>query len=63
MIRAAEVLCKDIDFVRADFYDTEHKIYFGELTMTPGSGLEVFEPVSFDAYLGGLWKLSGSRRN
>lgn len=57
MIRAAERLCRDIDFIRADFYDTEHKIYFGELTTTPEGGLAVFEPATFDAYLGSLWKL------
>jgi len=61
MIRAAETLCNDVDFVRADFYDTENKIYFGELTTTPGSGLEMFEPVTFDAYLGEMWKLPSAR--
>ncbi|HEX4229961.1 MAG TPA: ATP-grasp fold amidoligase family protein [Bryobacteraceae bacterium] len=63
MIRAAGMLCKDIDFMRADFYDTEHKIYFGELTVTPGSGLEMFHPLAFDAYLGSLWRLPGARHN
>jgi TupA-like ATPgrasp len=62
MIQAAEKLCRDIDFIRADFYETEHKIYFGELTATPGSGLERFDPVAFDAYLGSLWKLPAKAR-
>lgn len=57
MIRAAAILCRDIDFVRADFYDTGYKIYFGELTSMPGSGLERFHPPSFDAWLGEMWRL------
>jgi hypothetical protein len=55
MIRAAETLAKGMDFVRADFYDTPKKIYFGELTTTPGAGLAQFEPADFDAQLGKLW--------
>jgi hypothetical protein len=55
MIHAAEVLGKDIDFVRADFYDTPKKIYFGELTTTPGAGMDPFDPPSFDAEMGKLW--------
>jgi hypothetical protein len=57
MIDSAEILCDGIDFIRADFYDTQRRIYFGELTTTPGCGLEVFEPVSLDYRLGKLWKL------
>jgi hypothetical protein len=63
LIRAAETVCKGIDFIRADFYDTERKIYFGELTTTPESGLAVFDPATFDSYLGGLWRLPGKRHN
>jgi hypothetical protein len=55
MIRAAEILGEGIDFIRADFYDTEEKIYFGEITNTPGCGWECFNPREFDRYLGGLW--------
>ncbi|HEY4274883.1 MAG TPA: ATP-grasp fold amidoligase family protein [Rhizomicrobium sp.] len=55
MIRAAEILGKGIDFVRADFYDTPEKIYFGELTTTPGGGFEPYDPPSFDAEMGKLW--------
>jgi hypothetical protein len=61
MILAAETLCNDIDFMRVDFYNSESKIYFGELTPTPGSGLERFTPAVFDTYLGSLWQLPASR--
>jgi hypothetical protein len=55
MIAAAETLGKDVDFVRADFYDTPEKFYFGELTTTPSAGLDRFNPASFDEYFGALW--------
>ncbi len=57
MIEAAEKLAQGTNFVRADFYDTKEKLFFGELTVTPGCGLDRFEPASFDAHLGSLWKL------
>lgn len=37
-----------------DFYDTPEKFYFGELTATPGAGLDRFNPASFDEYFGAL---------
>jgi hypothetical protein len=58
MIRTAEMLGKDIDFVRVDLYDTDRKIYFGEITTTPVCGCGHFEPASMDDYLGGLWRRS-----
>jgi hypothetical protein len=57
MIAAAETLGRDLDFVRADFYDTGDRIYFGELTMTPEGGCGRFRPKEFDKYLGGRWKI------
>ena len=57
MIRAAEALGQEIDFVRADFYDTGGRIFFGELTTTPGGGLEPFSPANFDFHLGALWNV------
>jgi hypothetical protein len=29
MLAAAKTLCRDLDFVRADFYDTAERLYFG----------------------------------
>lgn len=40
MITYAETLGRDLDFVRADFYDTGERLYFGELTTTPGGGYD-----------------------
>ena len=56
MIDAAEALAQGIDFIRADFYDTAARLFFGELTATPGCGLDRFDPLSFDRTLGALWK-------
>lgn len=55
MIAAAETLGRDLDFVRADFYDTGEHLYFGELTMTPGAGYSRLAK-ELDCYLGGFWK-------
>jgi hypothetical protein len=57
MIDAAEMLGRDFDFIRADFYDTRDDLYFGELTTTPGCGLDRFRPKDFDQHLGARWKL------
>lgn len=54
MIRLAERLAKNIPFVRVDFYNINGKIYFGELTFFPGSGLEEFTPYEWDKKLGKL---------
>jgi hypothetical protein len=55
MIRASEILARGMDFVRVDFYDTPKKIYFGELTTTPGAGLIQYQPANFDLHLGEFW--------
>lgn len=58
MIKLAEVLSKELTFVRVDFYEVYGKIYFGELTFYPGSGFEEFTPVSYDYLLGSWIELS-----
>ncbi len=59
LITLAKILSKDFTFARVDFYDIEDKIYFGEITFYPGSGLEAFEPVEWDYKLGEMIDLSG----
>ena len=54
MIELSELLAKEFSFVRVDLYEVNGRIYFGELTFYPGSGLEEFEPESYD-YLLGSW--------
>lgn len=60
MVAMAETLGRGIDFVRVDLYQTENKVYFGELTASPGAGLEKFTPLSFDRFLGKLWQSAAS---
>ncbi len=57
LIEAAETLAAGIDFVRVDLYSVQDRIYFGELTMTPGNGYFRFEPASFDESFGRLWRM------
>ena len=62
MISAAETLGREFDFVRADFFDTPGKLYFGELTMVPDAGNKTFRPAEFDRQLGRLWRMPPIRR-
>lgn len=57
MIELAEILSKDLPFIRVDFYDVDNKIYFGELTFYPASGFNPFEPNEWDYKLGDLIEL------
>ena len=57
MIQAAEKLSKDIPFSRIDFYETNGKMYFGEITFFPASGFEGFEPAEWDEKFGEWIKL------
>ncbi len=55
MIRGAEALGRDFDFVRVDFYDAQPTPRFGEMTFYPGSGLEPVRPAALDRHFGRLW--------
>ncbi len=46
MLEVASKLSKGIPIVRVDLYDVCGKIYFGELTFSPGGGLERIFPFS-----------------
>ena len=56
MLDAAEKLAKGFHFVRVDLYSVRQKIYFGELTFTPGNGLTYFGEA--DKILGRMLDLS-----
>lgn len=62
MLELAEELSRGIPFVRVDFYESGGKIYFGELTFYPGSGLEEFTPEEWDNTLGGWIDLNLTRK-
>jgi TupA-like ATPgrasp len=61
MLRYAELLGSDLEFVRIDMYYAQDKVYFGEATTIPMSGLSP-HPHDVDLYLGSLWKLPGRGR-
>lgn len=52
MITMAEQLSKGISFLRVDFYEVCGKIFFGEMTFYPASGLGKFQPAEWDNILG-----------
>ncbi len=39
MVRVAEILSREFDFIRIDLYNFDGRIYFGEATCTPAAGL------------------------
>ena len=59
MIELAEILGKEFIHVRVDFYISEGKIYFGEMTFSHGSGVEEFTPKEFGVELGSWMTLKG----
>jgi hypothetical protein len=61
MIAYAQILAGGLDFIRVDLYDTEKQVYFGEVTVYPAAGTEIFHPREFDRDLGRLWKLPAER--
>ena len=44
MLEVARILSRDFWFVRVDMYLVGDKIYFGELTFTPGDAMVTFDP-------------------
>jgi hypothetical protein len=55
MLLIAEALSKEADFIRVDLYVTAKGVKFGELTNYPAGGKLMFEPRSFDVWLGADW--------
>ncbi|ALL67357.1 Glycosyltransferase [Paraburkholderia caribensis MBA4] len=54
VLKAATVLAKDFDYVRVDLYAPDNRVYFGELTFTPGAGVLPFTPDHVDYEWGQL---------
>lgn len=62
MEKLATELARQTHFSRIDFYEIQDKVYFGEITFYPGSGLERFDPDEWDAIVGDWIKLPGGVR-
>jgi hypothetical protein len=52
MIELCKKLAGDIPFLRVDFYQINHKVFFGELTFSPGSGFSEFVPDEWNEIIG-----------
>lgn len=57
MWQLAELLAEGKPFSRIDFFNVGDKVYFGEITFFPTSGLGGFDPVEWDSIFGGWIKL------
>jgi hypothetical protein len=56
MLQLAGALGTGTDFIRVDMYNTEDKIFVGELTNCPSGGKRPFNPAHMDSALGELWQ-------
>ena len=56
MRKLAFKLLGDLGYARIDLYLFDEKVYFGEITLTPGSGFEKFSNKFYDEMWGKLWK-------
>ena len=52
MLELSQRLAEGIPFVRNDFYSIDGKVYFGEITFYPASGLVPFVPECYDIMFG-----------
>lgn len=52
LLEVCRKLSAGFSYVRVDLYDVDGRIYFGELTFTPGSGMSAFDPVASDYFFG-----------
>lgn len=60
MVKAAEKIGQHFSFVRVDFYQYQGAVYFGELTLYPGAGYEVFPSDDVDRLFGEPWVVAKS---
>lgn len=54
MIKVARELCKPFPYVRVDFYEANDRLYFGEFTFFPASGMPDFIPAEWDEKVGAM---------
>lgn len=52
MVRLAEMISNKVPFIRVDFYNLSGKIYFGECTFYPASGIGCFKPDEYNRKIG-----------
>lgn len=52
MVEIGKEIASNMKYVRVDFYDVDGKLYYGEITLHHGSGLDCFVPAKYDAIYG-----------
>lgn len=57
MLKLAEAVSDEFDFIRVDMYYVNKKIYFGEFTLYPSGGNARFIPRKYDFIFGEDWRL------
>lgn len=57
MFKFAEILSKEIPFVRVDFYEVNGQLYFGELTFFPSAGFDNTRTKECQEYLDNTLKI------
>ena len=62
MIRLAHELTKPFPYVRFDLYEAQGRIYFGEFTFFPCSGMPDFIPSEYDIIVGEMLTLPKANR-
>lgn len=58
MVNLAEILSAGIPFLRVDLYNLNGRIYFGELTFYPASGLSRWTDEKWDKEIGEMLDLN-----
>lgn len=56
MLDYAKKLGEKFSYVRADFYNVNGQIYFGEMTFAHASGSGAFSSKSYDVWMGNIWQ-------
>ena len=56
-INIVRQLSENIPYCRIDLYEIEGRVYFGEITFYPASGMGTFIPQEYDGILGSLINL------
>ena len=57
MVDIARELSRGIDFVRVDLYGIGDRIFFGEMTFTPGAGFGVIQNLIRKKMRDTMWEL------
>lgn len=57
MLEISKKLSENEPFLRVDFYEINNKLFFGELTFFPSSGLTGFDPEKYDKIFGDMLAL------